>query len=184
MRKLFALTTVLSMLLTSGIAVAFGGPDGSINTYFDASGIMPVYHSALILNDGDDGVVEKVWTGLGDVKVVENIDLEDQKFLFWNYADANVDKEIYVDPWMGDAHVEKTAWWDGVGEVYRYAELGDDIVDIKDASTLLGDALFIDSIEYNGDVFVYESVGLNRFATCDEPVIPDLIYPPTCGWFC
>lgn len=184
--KRLAITTLISLLLTTGIAVAWGGPDGSIDTYFDASGVVPVYHSALILNDGDDGVIEKVWTGLGSVTIVENIDLEDHSGWFCDgYADANLDKLITVDPWIGDAHVEKTAWWDGAGEVYREAWLGDDIYEVVDASTIFGDASFIDSIEYNGDLTVYESVGLNRFATCDTPEMPDPLPMPECGsWFC
>ena len=185
MRKL-AVTTLVSLLLTIGIAVAWGGPDGTIDTYFYADGIMPVYHSALVLNGGEDYVIEKVWTGWGEVMVIENIDIEDHGGWCYSWADANVDKYIEIDPgFFGTAHVEKTAVWDGFGEVYRQAWLGDDTYEVVKASTVFGDALFIDDIEYNDNLVVYESVGLNRPATCEDPVPPAPIEPPTCeGWFC
>jgi len=179
MRKLVAL---VSLLLALAPVMAFGGPDGTIDTYFSAEGIMPVFHSSLVLNGGDDFVNEKVWVGMGEVIVVENIDLEDNKLFCFEWADANLDKAITVDPWFGYAHVEEMAVWDGVGEVYREAWLGDDIYSEVDASTLLGDAMFIDNIEYKGEVNVYKSVGLNRFATCDPVTTPDPVPFPECGW--
>ena len=184
--KIFALTSVLTLLLTTGIAVA-GGPDGTIDTAFYADGALPYFHDALVLNQGEDYVIEKVWTEEGFVQVTQNIDLEDNKFLFWEWADANIDKGIYVDPgrflfWEFDAHVEKTASWDGLGEVYREAWLGDDIYSSVHAGTVLGDAMFIDNIVYQDKVSVYESVGLNRDATCEEPVMPDPLEMPVCSW--
>lgn len=180
MKRLIALAGLL-LALTPAV-LAFGGPDGIIDTYFDASGVLPYFESELVLNGGDDYVIENVWTGLGSVTVLENIDLEDHSFFCFEWADANVDKQIWVDPWFGKAHVEKAVVWDGVGEVYREAFLGDDIVDIKHAGTLLGDATFVDNIEYKGDLYVYESVGLNRGATCEIPEMPDFPEQPECGW--
>ena len=182
MRKLIALTSILTLLLTTGMAAAFGGPDGTIDTYFYADGVLPVFHDTLILDDGDF-LIEKVWTLEGVVGVTQNIDIEDS----WSGTKANIDKAIVVDPghfWFieFDAHVEKTAVWSGVGEVYRYAELEDGTVSIVDASTLFGDAHFIDNIEYQDWVFVYESVGLNTFASCDDPVAPEPLLFPECEW--
>ena len=181
--KIFALTSVLTLLLTSGIAVAWGGPDGTIDTYFLADGGLPVFESGLQLSDGDY-VIEKVWTLEGTVGVKENIDIDDG----WFGTSANIDKQIMVDPGQFfcmefDAHVEKTAGWDGTGEVYRRADLEDGTVSIVDVSTtLFGDALFIDNIEYKDMVNVYESVGLNTFASCDPVEMPDPLEPPVCGW--
>jgi len=196
--KIFALTTALTLLLTSGIVAAFDfGPDGTIDTYFYADGAMPYYHTSLALNpeyDGDeitgfdDYVNEKVWTLAGEVMVIENIDLEDHSGWFGSgYADANVDKLIYVTPGSlffieFDANVEKTAVWDGVGEVYREAWLGDDIYSSVHAGTLYGEGSFMDSIVYQDSVRVYESVGLNRGASCEMPVAPDPVPFPSCEW--
>jgi hypothetical protein len=185
--KIFALASVLTLLLTSGVAVAWGGPDGTIDTYFYADGVMPVFHDALVLDDGDY-LIEKVWTAEGTVIVTQNIDLEDHSGWFSpDYTDANIDKYIMVDPGQFfcmefDAHVEKTAMWDGTGEVFREAWLEDGTYSVVDASTLYGDASFIDNIEYNDMVEVYESVGLNRLATCDPVTPPEPLSPPTCGW--
>jgi len=181
--KIFALTSVLTLLLTTGMAAAFWGPDGTIDTYFDASGAMPVFESFLVLEDGDY-VNEKVWTLGGLVVVTENIELDDHRF---GPTDANIDKDIFVDPgslfcFEFDAHVEKTAVWGGVGEVYRRADLEDGTISIVDASTLYGNSMFIDNIEYNDYVHVYESVGLNTYASCDPVETPDPLPMPVCGW--
>ena len=194
--KIFALTSVLTLLLTTGIAAA-GGPDGTIDTYFYADGLGPSFGSALQLDDGDT-MIERVsielWgipaLGFGDMTVVENIDLEDHSggWCSPGYTDANIDKFITVNPGsaffgliQSTAVVQKEVAWDGLGEVYRYADL-DGTVSVVDASTLLGDAHFIDNIEYNDNVFVYESVGLNRFATCEDPVRPPQVPMPVCSW--
>jgi len=190
--KRLAITTLVSLLLTTGIVAAWGGPDGTIDTFFQADGIFPYFHDSLALNpDGqgipDDFVTEKVWTAEGFVQVTQNIDLEDHGGWCGGYADANIDKLIYVDPGQFffiefDAHVEKEAVWDGMGEVYRQAWLGDDIYSVVDAGVVYGDGWFIDDIQYKDDVTVYESVGLNRGATCEDPVKPEAPEMPECGW--
>jgi len=182
--KALALTTILGLLLTATTALAFDfGPDGTIDTYFYADGIMPYFHDALVLNDGDDYVIEKVWTGWGEVFVVQNIDLENHKLFCTEWADANVDKYIEVDPgFFGSAHVDKTVVWDGLGQVFREAWLGDNIYSVIDAGVIYGDAMFVENIDYKGDLAVYQSVGLNRGATCDDPEMPEPLTPPVCGW--
>ena len=194
MRKL-AVTTLVSLLLTIGIAVACDGcwPDGTIDTFFSAEGQNIQYSEALYLTGlvfghpvTHDGMIENAWTSSGSMTVLKNIDLEDHYFWGSKYTDANIDKQIWIDPGcFASANVETYAYWDGFGgEYYREAFLGNTIVDIVSASNT-GDGEVLDDIYYQGDLYVYESIGLNRPATCDLPDMPDMPDPPTCEeWFC
>jgi hypothetical protein len=184
--KIFALASVLTLLLTSGVAVAWGGPDGTIDTYFHGDGLGVQYSEALFLTssmDGYDYLVQNAWTGMGDMTVSKSIDIEDHSLFCLEWSDANVDTQIWIDPSrFSSANVESEAGWDGLGgEFYREAFLGDNTVDVLDVSSI-GDGHVVDDIMYKGDLMVYQSVGLNRAATCDFPEAPDAPEAPVCGW--
>jgi hypothetical protein len=157
--------------------------DGFIATAFSADGLNVWFNDALLLNPDrsgvyQDGLVDSVSTLLGSVDVVQNVYLEDQR----RTTDAISNTYISVDPWFfSTAKIEKQAWWNGNGEVYMGVQLGDTSYSV-DAGTSFGDANFANSIKYNGDLTVYQSVGLGTGAICAELKPPTPPTPPECTW--
>ncbi len=110
-----------------------------------------------------------------------------------DYVSLNEDKWIWYD---GDPHCcgelfigKDVAWGQGengfgAGDVYRYAEFGEDPLFIDETHAGgIGTGAFMDRIETNKDTFVYQSVGLDQFATCDfEPPVFEPLDPPDCEW--
>ena len=187
--KALAITTILGLLLTAMPVLACIGPycnmpnDGSIDTYFYGSGSNVFFNDALIVNERKDPdmIIENVWTDKGEVTVLQNINIEDKWF---GSPEVVLNKLITVDPasfWFftKDANVEKYVTWDGEGEVYRVATLGD-------VSSVLSvgadEGTLVDDIQYQGTVNVFESIGLNRGTICEYPSRLDIPSMPDCLW--
>jgi hypothetical protein len=185
--KALAITTIVGLLLTAMPVFACIGPgcdmpnDGSIDTYFYGEGKNVWFNDALYIDEHKDPdvIIENVWTDKGSVSVLQNINIEDG--WFFSPTEVVLNKQITVDPasfWIFsyDANVEKYVSWDGEGEVYREATLGD-VTDI--VSVGADEGTFIDNIQYKGTVNVFESVGLNRGTICylHDVVMPK---PPVC----
>jgi hypothetical protein len=116
-------------------------------------------------------IIENVWTDKGSVTVLQNVDIEDPSRWDWfGQTEVLLNKVVTVDPsYYKTANVEKQVVWDGGGaEVFRQATLGD-VTQVLNAAADAGN--FIDDIEYKGTVNVYEAVGLNMPAICEEPTI-------------
>ncbi len=187
MNKIIA--TVIGFLILSTPALACWPDcppdDGSIDTYFSGSGWNTYFNDMLVLYDlgNPDVIIEDIYTMKGEINVTQNIDIEDP---FWfGQTEVLLNKWVTVDPasiwWFSfDANVEKYVDWDGGGaEIYREAYLGD----VKHVVSVGADAgTFVDDIEYNDKVMVYEVVGLNMDAICLDPEFPDMPDMPECDW--
>jgi len=182
MNKMIAVIISLALIATPALACV--GPsclptDGTIDTYFKGSGWNVYFNDATIVDEriDDDMIVEDVWTMKGDVTVLQNINIDDKWF---GSSEVILNKQITVDPscWFS-ANVEKSVIWDGTGEVYRMAELGD-VTNIVHVGASEG--TFVDDIRYEGTLNVFESVGLNTETTCVTPHLPDMPDMPICDW--
>lgn len=186
MKKIIAAIVGLLVLATPALA-CWGDEclpdDGDIDTYFTGSG-RDVYFNDMVVVDewhDDDVIIEDIWTDKGTVTVLQNIDVEDKWF---GGSEVVLNAVINVDPasffiWSYDANVETYATWDGDGSVYRTAELGDVTSTVSagaDAGT------FVDDIQYNGEVGVFKSIGLNTENVCYPPDMPDMPDMPECTW--
>jgi hypothetical protein len=184
MNKIIAVLVGLTLMAAPALACV--GPscppqnDGSIDTAFTGSGWNVWFADSLAVDEcfsDTDMIVENVDTMFGKVSVLQNVDIEDKWF---GPTEVVLNAQIAVDPWMfATANVETYADWDYMGSVYRAATLGD-VTSIVSAGASEG--TFVDDIEYNNDVSVFKSIGLNTYNVCDLPDLPEMPTMPTCVW--
>ncbi len=187
MKKLFALTSILTLLLTSVPVLADGVDAAQINTFFYSEGFLSAYNEMTVINGGSEGIIEEI-VAWGDNMLVVEKSGDYTYHHDWDYVSLNEDKEIYYE---GDCHgcgeltVAKSVWWGaeqfGTADIYREAYVGDLIYDAVHVGSM-GSGSFVDSIETNKDTYVYQSVGLDQFATCEDPLPPVQPDAPECEW--
>lgn len=188
MNKIIAAIVSLVLVATPALACIPGDPDcrelynlndGTIDTYFSGSGWNVWFNDMLRIDEhvDDDILVEDIWTYKGDVTVVQNINMEEHRY---DPTEVIVNKYATVDPWHDySANAEKYVTWDGEGEVYRDAWLGNvnSIVSVG-----ADEGTFIDDIKYYGTLNLFESVGLNTDTICKMPEPPTPPEMPECDW--
>ncbi len=186
MNKIIA--TIVGLLVLATPVLANGAVDAAqINTYFYSEGFLSAFNQMTMINDGSEGIIEEVvaW-GDHELVVVKSGDYTYHHDM--DYVSLNEDKEIYYDGdchGCGELYVGEFIWWGdgqfGTGDVYREAFIDPSIVDIVHVGSI-GYGEFGDSIETNKDTYIYKSVGLDQFATCEEPEMPIFPDPPVCEW--
>jgi len=194
MRKIFALSSILTLLLTAMPVFACIGdlcdPDmsdvGSVDTSFYNAGLYSLFHEGLWLEG--EGLIEEIEAvGPAELTVVKNAEFG---YDFDVGKTVNEDKAILWEPdsIMSSVSIAKDVWWgwQGIGgaEVYRSAH--DSMVQDDVHAIAIGyDGGLSDRIEVNIGAMpltVYQSVGLNQGATCEDPVAPPELTPPVCTW--
>jgi len=189
MRKVIALSSILTLLLTAMPVLANGDvPAAEITTFFTNDGWVSGFNEITMINDESEGIVEEI-TAWGD-HTLTVLKYGDYTYHHdWDYVSLNEDKQIWYDGDChgcgGDLYVAKYVWWGeeqlGSGDVYREAFIDPDIIDITHAGGI-GTGEFLDNIETNKDTYIYQSVGLDQFATCAMPEAPVSPSEPTCEW--
>lgn len=191
MKKILTLLVALTVLAVPVIACIDCEPDmqvATVDTYFYNDGPIAGFHSGLWMNDASEGIIEEIYAfGPAELTVVENKDfgydfcpdlktVNADKLILWEPDSLGSSVSIAKDVWWG--------WGDGIGgEVYREA-YDTMVLDTVHAGGI-GSGTFMDRIEVDvgaHDLTVYQSVGLNQFATCDQPVAPPELRAPVCTW--
>ena len=190
MKKIIASTLIFS-LLAVGIALAtdpITTKIAEIDTYFTNDGPISAFHETTWINWGSEGITEKIVATNGDLTVIKNADFYDNYIpCDTHFNSLNEDKVIiYGSEPEDDVFIAKDVWWGnnqanmGAADIYREAYFSDK-ADITHAGGI-GEGYFMDRIQTDRDIFVYQSVGLNQFATCEYPTTPTPLTPPTCTW--
>jgi len=186
MKALFAilaglLLTAVPVFACEGIWCQGQDVELTVNTYFTNDGPISAFDEMTVINGGQAGLNEAVYSWLGDLTV------ESYEAFNWNGCidTLNADKII---SWTSDTDessylfVGKDAQWlDGSGDIF--VTMQDPYGEYKTIHAGgIGDGLFMNRIETHEPLNVYQSVGLNQFATCGEiPTITPLPVP-SCEW--
>ena len=184
------IVAVVSFALIATPVLATGPFEfGTIDTYFSNKGSISAFVDELTLNGGKEGIIESIKsTGPSELTVLKNADLyshsggyvsvNEDKLITWNKPDCHVEIDKVV--WWGDYFNIAPGPDSGSGDIYRDASW-QNAEDITHAGGI-GQGIFIDNINSNSNINVYQSVGLNQPATCSRPSMPEIPSPPTCSW--
>jgi len=185
--------TLISLALVATPALACEGiwcngqdVELTVNTYFTNDGPISAFDELTVINGGQAMLNEAVYSWLGDLTV------KSYEAFNWNGCidTLNADKVIM---WTSDTDESSylsigkdVAWYDDSG----YDGSGDIFVTMQDpygeSKTIhaggIGEGVFMNRIETHEPLNVYQSVGLDQFATCGTPTIPRPLPLPTCEW--
>ncbi|MBN2203176.1 MAG: hypothetical protein JW700_03250 [Candidatus Aenigmarchaeota archaeon] len=189
--KIIAALVGLMMLSTPVFATGCSGPDcvmpndGSIDTSFTGSGWNVWFNDMTIVEEcpfdsdtltGDDVIIEDISTMFGEMSVLQNINIEDNRR---SPTEVVLNAQIGVTPWMfSNAYVDTYATWDNDGSVFRQATLGD-VTNV--VSVGASEGTFVDNLAYKDTINVYKSIGLNTYNICDIHTVHS-VDTPTCDW--
>jgi len=183
MRKVFALSSILTLLLTAMPVLAT-----DITTYFYNDGPIAAFHETLWSNYGSEGMTELVYAEDGELMVWKTIETSPHRFDFFGdrYNSANIDTIIEYDPWYrsGYVSVDKGVWWgeNGFGGADIYIETyGTKWTDVTHAGGI-GAGEFMYNVDSPKGLDMWQSVGLDDWASCDDPHQPYFPEPPVCTW--
>jgi len=156
----------------------------SVNTFFTNDGPISAFQEFTSINSGKQWINEVAFAFGGELTVGSY-----EEFA-WNGCRGtemlNADKQIYWDSQQDEGPNFVTigkdvVWNDGSGDVY--VALQDPWGESKQIHAGgIGDGAFANRIWTDESIQVYQSVGLNEFATCG-PVTPPTPLPfPHCEW--
>lgn len=158
--------------------------DGVIKTYFSGSGWDVSFNDAVIVVEiiDDDYVYESLYTQKGSITVEQNVNIGNN---WMGSPEVIVNKEAWINPASScwgtyTAYADKEALWDDNGGVYREVTMGSKVFSPLSASSEEG--RFMENIAYEGNVYLFQSVGLNTGYKCTDPVGPSLPDTPVCTW--
>jgi len=180
--KIIAAVVGLLVLATPVLACCdLDDTELTVNTYFTNDGPISAFQELTSINYGDQWINEAAFSWLGELTVAS------YEAFTWNGCEEtlNADKIISWDSSTDESSylsVGKDVYWeDGSADVY--VQMNDPWGDYKAIHAGgIGDGLFMNRIETHEPLDVYQSVGLNQFATCDIPTPPRPLPPPTCEW--
>jgi hypothetical protein len=182
MNKIIA--TIIGFALVAAPALAccnLQDTELEVNTFFTNDGPISAFQELTSINYGDQVINEAAFSWMGELTVAS------YEAFTWNGCEEtlNADKLIFWDPSTDESSylsIGKDVYWeDGSADVY--VQMQDPWGDNKAIHAGgIGDGLFMNRIETHEALDVYQSVGLNQFATCGTPRPPTPLPPPTCEW--
>ena len=179
--------TIIGLAILAAPVMACENCDGhdtelTVNTFFTNDGPISAFQEMTSINSGNQ------WINEGALAFGGALTVGSYEAFSWNGCEEtlNADKQIswvsQQDEGPNNVMIGKDVVWnDGSGDVY--VALQDPWGESKQIHAGgIGDGAFANRIWTDESVQVYQSVGLNQFATCG-PVIPPTPLPfPQCEW--